>query len=74
MSRRSDEVQACVDTHVDLILSMGLLLLQHVRFVLVIEEFDNRLPRITVVDIVSKSRSINDGQADWKRISKDGLA
>ena len=66
MARRSDEVQAGVDSHVDLILPMWLLLLQHVRLVLIIEELDNRLPRITVVDVVSKSRRIDDGQADWR--------
>ena len=60
----SDEVQTGMHTHVDLLLAMWLLLLEHVRFVLVIEELNDWLPGITVVDIVSKTRGINDGQTD----------
>lgn len=62
-----NEVQAAVDTHVDLVLTTGLLLLQHVRLVLVIEELDDGLPGITVVDIVSESRGINNSQTDYTR-------
>ena len=64
VSGGSDEVQACVDTHVNLLSSAGLLLLEHVGLMLVVQEFDNRLPRITVVHVVSKSRGINNGKAD----------
>ena len=64
MSGGSDEVEAGVDTHIDLVRTTGLLLLEHVRFMLVVEELDNGLPRIAVVDIVSEARGINDGQAN----------
>lgn len=62
----SDEVQASVDTHVDLVRPAGLLLLKHVGLVLVIQEFDDGLPGVTVVDIVSEAGSINDGQTDCR--------
>lgn len=61
---RTDEVQAGVYTEVDLLLALRLLLLQHVRLVLVIEELDDGLPRITVVDVVAEARCVNDSQTD----------
>lgn len=44
MASGADEVQAGVYTEVDLLLTLRLLLLQHVGLVLVVEEFDNGLP------------------------------
>lgn len=41
---RSDEIQAGVHTEVDLVISAGLLLLEHVGLVLVIEELDDGHP------------------------------
>lgn len=64
MASWPDEVQAGMDTEVDLVDTAGLLLLQHVRLVLVVEEFDDRHPRVAVVDIVAEARGINDGQAN----------
>ena len=64
MARRANEVQAGMDTEIDLVIATGLLLLQHVRLVLVIEELDNRHPRVAVVDIVAEARGIDDRQAD----------
>lgn len=61
---RSDEVQASVHTHVDLVCATGLLLLQHVRLMLVVEELDDGLPGVTVVDVVSKTGGVNDGQTN----------
>lgn len=40
----TDEVQAGVDTEVDLVLAAGLLLLKHVRLVLVVKELDDGHP------------------------------
>jgi hypothetical protein len=65
VSSWADEIQARVDTHVNLVCSAGLLLLQHVRLMLVIQELDNRLPGIAVVDVVTKSGGINNGQANY---------
>lgn len=65
VSSWADEVQAGVHTHVNLVRSAGLLLLQHVRLMLVVKELDNRLPGIAVVDVVTKSRGINNGQANY---------
>jgi len=64
VSGGSDEIQACMHTHVNLVGSAGLLLLEHVRLVLVVQEFDDRLPRVTVVHVVSKAGGINNGEAD----------
>ena len=60
----ADEVQASVYAKVNLLLALGLLLLEHVRLVLVIEELDNGLPRIAVVDVVAEARCVNDSQTD----------
>jgi hypothetical protein len=62
----ADEVKAGVDTEVDLVGTARLLLLEHVRLMLVIEELDDGLPRVAVVDVVAEARGINDGEADCK--------
>ena len=64
VSGGADEVQTGVHTHVDLVGTAGLLLLEHVRLMLVIQELDNGLPGVTVVDIVSEAGGINNGQAN----------
>jgi len=61
---RTDEVQTGVDTEVDLVLATGLLLLEHVGFVLVVQEFDDWHPGVAVVDVVAETGGIDDGQAD----------
>lgn len=63
----ADEVETSVDTEVNLLATTGLLLLQHVRLVLVVEELDDGLPRVAVVDIVAKARGVDDGKADWRQ-------
>ena len=60
----TDEVQAGVYTEVDLLLALGLLLLQHVGLVLIVKELDNGLPRVAVVDIVAEAGGVNDSKAD----------
>jgi hypothetical protein len=67
VSGGSDEVQAGVHTHVDLVGTAGLLLLEHVGFVLVIQELNDGLPGITVVDVVTEAGGINNGQANCKK-------
>jgi len=64
VARWANKVQTSVDTKIGLLLALGLLLLTHVRFMLVVYEFDNREPGVTVVDIVAKARGIDDGQLD----------
>lgn len=59
VASRADKVQASMDTKVNLILTTGLLLLKHVRLMLIIQEFNDGHPRIPVVDIVAKSRSVD---------------
>jgi hypothetical protein len=63
---RADEVQTGVHTKVDLVGSAGLLFLQHVRFVLVVKELNDRLPGVAVVDVVAKAGGINDRQTNWQ--------
>ena len=61
----ANEVQAGVDAEINAVNATRLLLLKHVGFVLIVEELDDRLPRVAVVDIVAKPGSINDSQADY---------
>lgn len=61
----SDEVQAGVHTEINLVVTARLLLLKHIGFMLVVQELDDGLPRVAVVNVVAKSGSINNGQADW---------
>lgn len=60
----ADEVQASVDTEVDLVSTTGLLLLQHVGFMLIVEKFDDGLPRVAVVHVVAEAGGVNDSEAD----------
>jgi len=55
-----------VNTKVGLLLALGLLLLTHVRFMLVVYEFNNGEPGVTVVDIVPKARCIDNGKLDFE--------
>ncbi len=64
MAGWADEVQAGVDTEVNLVLAAGLLLLKHIGLVLVVEELDNRHPGVAVVTIVTESGGVDNGQAD----------
>ncbi len=61
---RTDEVEAGMDSQINLVDPARLLLLQHVGFVLVVKEFDDGHPGITIVDIVAKARSIDDREPD----------
>jgi hypothetical protein len=61
----ADEVEARVHAEVDLLGPARLLLLQHVRLMLVVEELDDGLPGVAVVDVVAKARGVDDGQANW---------
>lgn len=58
----TDKVKTRMDPLVELVASIRLLLLTHVRLVLIINEVDNRVPGLFVVDIVAKARRVNDRQ------------
>ena len=60
----ANEVQAGVHTEINLLGSARLLLLKHVALMLVVEELDDRLPRVAVVHVVAETRSVNDRKAD----------
>ena len=64
VASRANEVQAGVHAEIDLIAALRLLLLQHERLVLVIEELDDGLPGVAVVDVVAEARGVDDGQTD----------
>ena len=57
---RTDEVQASMDTEINLVRAARLLLLEHVRLVLVIKEFNDGHPGVSVVNVVTEARGIND--------------
>ena len=50
-----------MDSKINLVDSTRLLLLEHIRFVLIIEEFYDRHPRVSVIDVVAEARRIDDG-------------
>lgn len=68
MSGRADEVEAGVDTEIDLLCTAWLLLLEHIRLMLIVKELDNWLPGVAVVDIVAKARCVDDGQSDLEEL------
>ena len=64
MSSGPDEVEAGVNAQVDFLLALGLLLLPHISLMLVVNEVDDRCPRIPVIDVVTESGSVDDGKLD----------
>ena len=66
MTRGPDEVQAAVNPEVGLFPTLGLLFLSHIGLVLVVDEINNWGPRITVVDIIPKAGSVDDGELDFE--------
>jgi hypothetical protein len=53
-----------MDPQIRLLMPLRLLLLTHVRLMLVINEFDDGHPGVTVVDVVAKTGGVNDGELD----------
>ena len=53
-----------MDPKINLFVPLGLLFLTHIGFMLVVNEFDDREPRVTVVDVVTESRGVNDRELD----------
>lgn len=62
MPSRPDEIQTRMDPQINLILSLGLLLLPHIRLMLVIYEIHNRRPRVAVVHVVAEPGGVDDGE------------
>ena len=58
MARRANKVE------VGLVPALGLLLLTHVGFMLVVNELDNGQPRVPVVDVFANAGGIIDGEFD----------
>lgn len=55
-----------MDPQIRLFIPLGLLLLTHVRLMLVVNEFDDGHPRVTVVDVVTEAGGINDSELDFE--------
>ena len=64
MAGGSDEVETGVHPQVGLLVPLGLLLLAHVRFMLVVDKLDNGGPGVAVVDVVAKPGRVNDSELD----------
>jgi len=64
VSSGANEVQASMDSEINLVCTARLLLLQHVRLMLVVQEFDDGLPRVAVVDVVAEAGGINDSETN----------
>ena len=63
MAGGSDKVEAGMNTEINFGFTARLLLLKHIRLMLVVQEFYDWHPRVTIVDVVSEARGINDSQA-----------
>lgn len=57
-----------MDSQVNLLGTLWLLLLKHVALVLVVKEFNDWLPAVTVVDVVAKAGCVNDCQANLEEL------
>lgn len=68
VSGGADEIQAGMNTEINLINTAGLLLLQHVRLMLVVQELDDWHPGIAVVDIVSEARCVDDSETNYPQL------
>lgn len=66
MAGRADEIDTGVDSEIDLAGPFGLLVLEHVGLVLVVDELDDWLPGIGIVDEVAEAGCVDDGEADWR--------
>lgn len=55
-----------MNPEVGLLLALWLLFLSHIGLMLIIDEIDDRGPRVTVVDIVPESWGVNDGELDFE--------
>ena len=62
MPSRPNEIQTRMHPEVYLVLPLGLLLLPHIRLMLVVNEIDNRCPRVAVVDVVAESGGVDDSE------------
>lgn len=63
VASRTNEVETGMDSQINLVNSPGLLLLQHVGLMLVIQELNDGHPGISIVDVVTKSRRVDHRQA-----------
>lgn len=66
MSGGPNKVQASVYSEVALLSPLRLLLLTHVGLMLIVNEVDNRSPRITVIDVVTKPWGIDHSEFDFE--------
>jgi hypothetical protein len=64
MAGRPNEVQTSVNTKITLLAALGLLLLNHVGLMLVVNEVDDGRPRVAVVDIVTETGGVDYGELD----------
>jgi hypothetical protein len=61
----ADKVQASMNAKVNLVDTPRLLLLEHIGFVLVVEELDDWHPGVAVVHVVAETRGIDNRQAHY---------
>ena len=64
MSGGPDEIQASMNPEVRFFVPLWLLLLPHISFVLVVNEVDDGRPGVTIVDVVTKTGCVDDGELD----------
>lgn len=63
---RPNEVQASVHPQVALLTPLRLLLLDHVRLMLVVNEVDDGSPRVPIVDVVAEAGRVDNGELHFE--------
>lgn len=66
MTSGANEVETRMYAHISLVGSIWLLFLSHMALMLIIDEIDDGRPRVFIIDIVAKTRSINDCELDFE--------
>ena len=64
VASRSDKVQRSVNTHVALLHALRLLFLPHIELVLIVHKVNDGRPRVPVVNVVSKTGSVDHCELD----------
>lgn len=63
VASRPNKIQAGVYTKIYLVNPARLLFLEHVRFMLIVQEFNDGHPRVSVIHVIAEARRVDDGES-----------
>jgi hypothetical protein len=66
MAGWANEIQAGMDSHINLSIASRLLFLSHEAFVLIIQKFNDGFPVILIVHIVTETRGVNNCELNFE--------